>query len=81
MREWMYIAPQFLTSALDENVSSAAHPDRFNPGTHWMADWVGSRVDLDTGGVEKNLLPLPEIEPVVATQSCPSSNLPLRLIN
>jgi hypothetical protein len=50
------IAPQFLTSALEGNESSASRLGRFTTaeiahGTHWRGGWVGPRAGLDT--VEK----------------------------
>jgi hypothetical protein len=54
------IAPSFLTSALDGGEWSASRPCRFAPGkgapvTHWIGNWVGSRVGLDAVEKRKNL--------------------------
>jgi hypothetical protein len=48
----MYRPTFFLTSALVRGGWSASRPGRFTPGerapgTHWIEDWVGTRVGLD----------------------------------
>jgi hypothetical protein len=55
-----------LTSAVDGGKWSALRPRRFIPGEralgiHWTERWMGPKAGL--GAVEKNLLPLPGIEP------------------
>jgi hypothetical protein len=60
------VAPPFLASALDGAESSASHPGRCTPeerapDTHWRLGGPQSR--SGHCGVEKNLLPLPGIEP------------------
>jgi hypothetical protein len=60
-------APSFLTSALDEWLGS--RPGRFiswegNHGIHWGGGWVGPGTGLNSG-IEKNVRPLPGIEPAV----------------
>jgi hypothetical protein len=59
----MYVAPPFLTSALDGGEWSDSRPDRFTPGerahdTHWIrASWVSPGAGLNP--VEKRkILPL-----------------------
>jgi hypothetical protein len=51
----------FLTSVLDGSGQLHAPGERA-PGTHWVGDWVGLSVGLDTVVKIKNLA-LPEIEP------------------
>jgi hypothetical protein len=41
------------------------YPQERTPGTHWIGGWVGPRVDLDTGGGEKNSQPPPGLEPPI----------------
>jgi hypothetical protein len=44
------------------HVPSALPSRKQLPGTHWIRDWVGRRVDVNTIREEKNL-PVPGIEP------------------
>jgi hypothetical protein len=59
----------FTTSALDGVEWSASHsgralpPGERSPGTHVAGGWVGPKAGLGTEIREKNLLPLPGIEP------------------
>jgi hypothetical protein len=41
---------------------------RFTPGTHCIGGSVGTRAGLDALKVDKNFLPLPEIEPRPSSQ-------------
>jgi hypothetical protein len=60
------IAPTSLAPTPYEGELSPSRPDRFTtgegaPGTHWIGDWVGSKIGLDA--VNKSNLVLPRIEP------------------
>jgi hypothetical protein len=66
----MNIHRAFLISVVDSGEWLASLPGRFipgkrDPGTHWIGDCAGSRVDLDAVAKEKvHPQPLPGIEPL-----------------
>jgi hypothetical protein len=64
----MYSSYSSTTSALDgvsgqRHAPAVLYPGERTPGTHCTGGWVGPRAGLDTKVREKNLLPLPGIEP------------------